>query len=164
MFASENTVNSEMSQQQPKSLPPEKEPGSSAADSAPATNRVAEPVAAYQVQQQPLNARQSAPPTHVVSGHHVPSEVWQFAVANELLPHLETAVRLVYESFSVVSKIRFEHAIDPEIANNSWITIEVVVPGTVAEVLTQMNKFDREMISQVPVEKGARICLAVGGL
>lgn len=73
-------------------------------------------------------------------------------------------MRLVYESFPIVSKIRFEHAIDPEIENNSWITIEVVGSGTVAEVLTQMNKFDREMISQVPVEKGARICLAVGGL
>gem|GEM_PF-4224549 len=34
------------------------------------------------------------------------------------------------------------------------------VSGTVEEVLAQMNRFDEEMIQQVPIEKGAKICLS----
>lgn len=94
----------------------------------------------------------------------VSTEVWKFATAHDLLPHLETAVRLVRECFPTVRKIEFKYVVDPEIANWSWIAIAIKVSGTVEVVLAQMNRFDDEMIKQVPIEKGAKICLAVGGL
>jgi hypothetical protein len=63
-----------------------------------------------------------------------------------------------------VRKIDFEYVIDPEVENNSWIDLAIKVSGTVEEILAQMNRFNNEMIKQVPIEKGAKICLGVGGL
>lgn len=132
---------------------------------AKSANRVAEPaVAAYTVARpKSAHKRQPSLPRRI-AGYHVSDEVWRFAVANALIPHLETAIRLVNECFPTVRKVDFRYVIDPEIEKNSWITIEIKVSGSVEEVLAQMNRFDDEMIKQVPVEKGAKICLGVGGL
>lgn len=128
-------------------------------------NRVAESVA-IQYGTRPATLINKAPRISVgrIAGYAVSTEVWQFAVANDLLPHLETAVRLVPACFPTVRQIDFEYVVDPEIANWSWITIAIKVSGTVEEVLAQMNRFDDEMIKQVPIDKGGKICLRVGGL
>ena len=126
-------------------------------------NRVAESVAIH-YGTRPATLRK-APRTSArqVAGYTVSTEVWKFAAAHDLLPHLETAVRLVRECFPTVRKIEFKYVVDPEIANWSWIAIAIKVSGTVEVVLAQMNRFDDEMIKQVPIEKGAKICLRVGG-
>jgi hypothetical protein len=126
--------------------------------------RVAEAVAAYSVVRPRSTYKRQPSLSRRIAGYSVSSEVWQFAVENDLIPHLETAIRLVRECFPAVRKVDFEYIIDPEVENNSWITIEIKLSGNVEEVLAQMNRFDDEMIKQVPIEKGAKICLGVGGL
>lgn len=127
-------------------------------------NRVAESVAIHYGTRPATLGKVPRASARQIAGYRVSTEVWKFAVANDLLPHLETAVRLVRECFPTVRKIDFEYVVDPEIANWSWIDLAIKVSGTVEEVLAQMNRFDDEMIKQVPIEKGAKICLAIGGL
>jgi hypothetical protein len=127
-------------------------------------NRVAESVAIHYGKRPATPGKVPRTSVRQIAGYAVSTEVWQFAVANDLLPHLETAVRLVRACFPTARKIDFEYVVDPEIENWSWITIAIKVSGTVEGVLVQMNCFDDEMIRQVPIEKGAKICLRVGGL
>lgn len=152
-----------MNAQRPNPKPSDDESASYERDKTFSASQVAEPMAAYHVQRQASTEKKTAPPARQIDGHQVSREVWQFAVANDLLPHLETAIRLVYDCFAAVKKIEFVNVIDPELKNNSWITIEAAVSGTVEEVLTQTNQFDREMIKHVPIEKGALICFVAGG-
>jgi hypothetical protein len=128
------------------------------------TTRVAESVAAYSVARPRSTYKRQPSLSRRVAGYTVSNEVWHFAVENDLIPHLETAVRLVQTCFPTVRKIDFEYVIDPEVENNSWIDLAIKVSGTVEEILAQMNRFNNEMIKQVPIEKGAKICLGVGGL
>jgi hypothetical protein len=131
---------------------------------AASTNRVAESVAAYSVARPRSTYKRRPSLPRRIAEHVVSDEVWQFAIVNNLIPHLETAIRLVHECFPTVRKVDLKYVIDPEVENNSWITIEIKVSGSVEGVLAQMNHFDDEMIKQVPIEKGAKICLGVGGL
>ncbi|MGH7596333.1 MAG: hypothetical protein ACREOI_08265 [bacterium] len=127
-------------------------------------NRVAESVAAYSVARPRSTYKRRPSLPRRIAGHVVTDEVWQFAIVNDLIPHLKTATRLVHECFPTVRKVEFLYVIDSEVENWSWITIAIKVSGTVEEVLAQMNRFDNEMIRQVPIEKGEKICLRVGGL
>lgn len=154
----------DMNVQRPKPQPLNEETGSSEQDLTPPANRVAEPTAAYHVHRHVSVEKKKALLTQQIGSLQVSKEAWQFAVVNDLLPHLETAVQLVYDCFASVKKIEFMYVIDPELENNSWITIEAAVSGAVDEVLAQMNRFDEEMLRRVPIEKGAMICLAIGGL
>jgi hypothetical protein len=130
-----------------------------------APSRVAEPATAVYSPTKPSAIKKSLrSPMKQIAGYDVSTEVWQFVVDNDLAPHLETAIRLVRACFPTVRKIDFEYVIDPEVKNNSWIDLAIKVSGTVEEVLTQMNRFDEEMIKLVPIEKGAKLCLSVGGL
>jgi len=127
-------------------------------------NRVAESVAIHYGARPATLDKASRISARRIAGYTVSNDVWQFAIANDLLPHLEAAVRLVRTCFPTVREIDFEYVVDPEIENWSWITIAIKVSGTVDEVLAQMNRFDDEMIKQVPIDKGGKICLRVGGL
>ncbi len=127
-------------------------------------NRVAESVAAYSAARLRSTYKRRPSSPRRIAGHAVSDEIWQFAIVNDLIPHLETAIRLVHECFPTVRKTEFLYVIDSEVENWSWITIAIKVSGTVEDVLAQMNRFDNEMIKQVPLEKGEKICLRVGGL
>jgi len=145
-----------------KNASPKPYPEGGKNDSEP--NRVAESVAVHYGTRPATPGKAPRTSARQIAGYAVSPEVWQFAVANDLLPHLETAVQLVRACFPTVRKIDFEYVVDPEIENWSWITIAIKVSGTVDEVLAQMNRFDDEMIKQVPIDKGGKICLRVGGL
>ena len=127
-------------------------------------SRVAEPVAIYHAPRRTAIARKSSSLGKHIGGYHASNEVWRFAVANDLIPHLERAIRLAREHFPSVRNVGLEYVIDPEIADNSWITIAIKDSGAVHEVLTQINRFDDEMINQTPASKRDKICLGVGGL
>ena len=62
-----------------------------------------------------------------IAGISAPNEVWRFAARNDLLAHLETAVRLAKECFKNVEGFHFTYDIDPEIENESYITIRATV-------------------------------------
>jgi hypothetical protein len=131
-----------------------------------AVTRVAEPATAVYTVAKPSPLRKSLRPITArhIAGYSVSDDVWQFAVANDLIPHLETAIRLVRACFPTARKTDFAYVIDHEIENNAWINVAIKVSGTVDEILAQMNRFDEEMIKHVPIEKGAKIYLAIGGL
>lgn len=121
--------------------------------------RVAESVAAYSVAT-PAKAykRQPSLPRRI-SGYLVPDEVWQFAVQNDLLAHLETAIRLVHECFATVNDVKLAYETDWEIENKNWIAIEIKTVGEIEDILAQYNRFTMQMVRQVPPDKGDKILL-----
>lgn len=117
----------------------------------PSTGKVAEAaVATYTV-------RPAAPytrtPSRTIAGIAASDEVWRFAVKNELIPHLETAVQVIRESFQKISDIRFAHEIDPEIENESWITIRAKVAGSLEELLREDWAYTQKIVRVIPINK-----------
>lgn len=90
---------------------------------------------------------------HQIAGVSVFDDVWRFATANDLIPHLEIAVRILFESFHEISKVRFAYEIDPEIENESWITIRAKVDGTLEELLHEDLAYTRAIVRAVPIDK-----------
>ncbi len=127
-----------------------------------AFSHVAEPVAAYSVAT-PTSTSLRKPhrvETKRIAGFAVSDEVWQFAAANDLVPHLETAIRLVHECFPTVSDIQLLYEIDWEIENRSYIVIEIKIAGTIPSLLEQYDRFTTQKIRQVPPEKREKIILS----
>jgi hypothetical protein len=122
--------------------------------------RIAEPAAAYAVAT-PISPRK---PRRVeekrIAGCAVSDEVWQFAAAHDLKPHLETAIRLVHECFPTVSDVQLLYQIDWEIENRSYIVIEIKITGSLPTLLEQYDRFTSQMVRQVPPEKGDKIILS----
>jgi hypothetical protein len=90
---------------------------------------------------------------HQIAGVSVSDDVWRFATANDLIPHLEIAVRILFESFHEISKVRFAYEIDPEIENESWIAIRAKVDGTFEELLHDDLAYTRAIVRAVPIDK-----------
>jgi len=127
-----------------------------------ALSHVAESVAAYSVAiptstplRKPWRVEEKK-----IAGYAVSDEVWQFTVANDLKPHLETAIRLVHECFLTVSDVRLLYEIDWEIENRSYIVIEIKITGTIPALLEQYDRFTMQKIRQVPPEKREKIVLS----
>ena len=95
-----------------------------------------------------------------IAGLVAPQEVWKFALTHELIPHLETAVRLVRECFPTVSAIRLLHQIDWDSENDSWVVVDTKITGTQEAILEQYDRFTTQMVRQVPPEKGGKIVLS----
>ncbi len=88
-----------------------------------------------------------------IAGILVSSEVWRFAAWNDLLAHLETAVRLAKECFWQIDGFHFTYDIDPEIENESYITIRANVQGTVEELLPQDWALTQALVRTLPRNK-----------
>lgn len=99
-----------------------------------------------------------------IAGVEMPDTVWQFVRKNALFPHLETALRLVHECFPSVKTIKLAYESDWEIENESWIAINIQVPGAVDNVLEQYLFFNRQITQQLPADKSDKILLGIGGL
>jgi hypothetical protein len=111
--------------------------------------KVAEGVATYAYT--PLKKTASVPPQ--IAGILISEEVWRFAVANEIVSHLETAVRLVRESFRKVIDVRFTHDIDQEIENDSWITLRAKVQGSLEDLVREHWAYMEAIVRAVPINK-----------
>ncbi len=122
--------------------------------------RVAEGIATYNAFKPRQAERKITAPAKQILEIPVSDEAWDFAVANALLPNLETAVRLVHDCFSAVAEIQLLHEADWEMENNSWITIAINVSGTTGQLLEQYHRFTAEMIKQVPPDKSDKILLS----
>jgi hypothetical protein len=125
-----------------------------------ASPRVAEPAAAYTVATPTSRKRPPRVEERRIAGYAVSDEVWRFAAANDLIPHLETAIRLVHECFPTVSDIQLLYEIDWEIENRSYIVIEIKIAGSIPSLLEQYDRFTMQMVMQVPPEKGEKIVLS----
>ncbi len=137
-------------------------PYPTAEDKDEALSQVAESAAAYSVATPTSTSFRK--PQRVeekrIAGYAVSDEVWQFAVANDLRPHLETAIRLVHECFPTASDIQLLYEIDWEIENRSYIVIEIKITGSIPSLLEQYDRFTTQMVKQVPPEKGEKIILS----
>jgi hypothetical protein len=119
--------------------------------------KVAEAVAPYVVSSTP-KPRVAA---RTIAGLAADNEVWAFVKANNLLPHLETAIRLAREIFADVREIRLSYEPDPEILFFNSVTIYVKAVGTVEELFEQEKRYTRAFIQAIPPEKRHQITLLV---
>lgn len=122
---------------------------------------IAEPAAAYSVATPASYRKSPRAEKKQIAGYAVSDDVWRFAVTNELIPHLETAVRLVHECFPAVSDVELLYEIDWEIENRSYIVIEIKIAGSIPAILEQYNRFTRQIIRQVPPDKRDKIILSI---
>jgi hypothetical protein len=118
--------------------------------------KVAEGVATYAYTPLPKTASVQ----HQIAGIAASEEVWRFAAANEIVSHLETAVRLVRESFQKVIDVRFTHDIDQEVDNESWITLRVQVQGSLEDLVRQHWTYTEAIVRAVPINKLPYISLS----
>lgn len=137
-------MNQEISK--PDSIP---KPYPESESSSEQVGKVAEGVATYTYT--PL--KKAASVQHQIAGIAVSEEVWRFAAANELIPCLETAERLIRELFPKVLGIRFTYEIDPEIDKESYIVIRAKVQGEFEELLQADWAYTKRITRLVPINK-----------
>jgi len=111
--------------------------------------KVAEGLATYAY----TPVKKPMPLQHQIAGVSVSDDVWRFAAVNDLIPHLEIVIRILFESFHEISKVRFAHEIDPEIENESWITIRAKIDGTLEELLHEDLAYTKAIVRAVPIDK-----------
>jgi hypothetical protein len=70
----------------------------------------------------------------------------------------------VHECFPSIKTIKLAYEFDWEIEDESWIAINIQVPGKVDKVLEQYLFFNRQIAQQIPPDKSDKILLGIGGL
>jgi len=100
-------------------------------------SKIAEPAVATYASSAPARTTKPMMKSRRIAGLEASNEVWDFAQKHQLVPHLETAVRLVKESFHDIRKIYLTFEPDPEIPSLDGIAVNVKVGGTLDEVMQQ---------------------------
>ena len=121
-------------------------------------DKVAESLAVYT----PTRRRTVSSAPRRIAGIATSEEVRRFAARNDLLAHLETAVRLVIECFLQIGKMSFTYDVDPEIENESWISIHADIQGTLEELLHQNLAYGKAIVRALPIHKLPLIRFAPG--
>lgn len=112
-------------------------------------NKIAEPLAVYTT----VHERKTTNVRRRLAGIPVADEVWRFAARNDLLAHLETAVRLAKECFKKIDQFGFSYDVDPEIENECWINLHARIKGTFDELLQEDSAYTRAMVRALPLDK-----------
>jgi hypothetical protein len=94
-----------------------------------------------------------------IAGLPASDQVWRFAQENALVPHVETAVRLVRELFKEIREIRLSHAPDPEIPGWESIVIDLVITGDLDALQDAYTHYTRAFINAVPNDARRKINL-----
>ncbi len=121
-------------------------------------DKAAESLAMYT----PTRRRTASSAPRRIAGIAASNEVWRFAARNDLLAHLETAVRLAKECFWQVGKLSFTYDIDPEIENEAWISIHADIQGSLDELLQQHLAYGKALVRVLPKAKLPLIRFAPG--
>lgn len=98
-------------------------------------------------------------PARTIAGLSADDEVWAFVKTHHLLPHLETAIRLVRETFLDVREIWLSYEPDPEIPKFHSIGIWVKARGAVEAVFEEEKKYIRAFNEAIPFEYRHQISL-----
>jgi len=101
------------------------------------------------------------PPARTIAGLSADDEVWAFVKANDLLPHLETAIQLARKSFLDVREMWLSYEPDPELPKFNSVVIWAKARGMVEELFEQEKKYIRAFNSVVPYESSYKIALLV---
>jgi hypothetical protein len=128
--------------------------------SATQLDKVAEAVAAPYLTRTEIERetsyRQLAP--RYIAGLLASDEIWRLAKEKELVPHIETAVRLEREHFKETREITLTYLPDPEISHWETIAVNLYVTGTLDELLQADQKYTRAFTTIIPDEKQFNIC------
>lgn len=121
-------------------------------------SKAAEAVAGYVTSPSTIT-KKMATERRRIAGLEASDEVWDFAHQHQLVPHLETAVRLAKESFHDPRTIDLTFEPDPEIPTLDGIGIHVKAGGTLEELLQQDRVFALRLVQEVPNEFRGMISL-----
>lgn len=121
-------------------------------------SKVAEPVVSYTISPTAATATLAAKSRHI-AGLDASDEVWEFAQKYRLAPHLETAVRLVKESFHDIRAMHFAFDPDPEEPSLDGIIIHIKVGGAMEEWNNQYKAYALRFIDETPNDVRGKICL-----
>ncbi|MDZ7359754.1 MAG: hypothetical protein ONB46_03365 [candidate division KSB1 bacterium] len=118
---------------------------------------MAEGVATYTARSTP-KPRAAA---RTIAGLAADDEVWAFVKANDLWPHLQTAILLVRETFFDVREMKLSYEPDPELPFFNSVVINVKSKGTVEKVFEQEQNYTRAFVEAISFEKRHQIGLLV---
>lgn len=99
------------------------------------------------------------PPTRMIAGLAADDEVWSFVRANDLLPHLETAIQLTRKIFPTLRELTLAYEPDPELPFFNAIIIYARATGTVEALFEQETSYIRSFIRDIPYEQSHRIVM-----
>lgn len=120
--------------------------------------KVSEPVAAYVISP-PADTAAVATKSRRIAGLEASDEVWEFAQKHRLVTHLETAVRLVKESFRDIRTMYLAFDPDPEEPSLDGIIIQIKVGGLMDEWNEQYKAYALRFLDEIPNDVRSRICL-----
>jgi hypothetical protein len=95
-----------------------------------------------------------------IAGLEASDEVWEFAQKHQLVPHLETAVRIARESLDNPRALSLTFEPDPEIPSLHGIGINAKISSrNLDDWERQYQAFDQRFAQEVPREFHLKICL-----
>lgn len=101
---------------------------------------------------------------HRIGGLEANDEVWQFAQAHGLIPHLETSIRLARETLHDQRGLYLTFNPDPEIPSLHGLGIHAKMGTTDLEAWErQYRAFDKRFDKEVPDEVQIKISLLLEG-
>ncbi len=121
-------------------------------------SKVAEPVASY-APSVATSVTQSKLKSRRLAGLDASDEVWNFAQRHQLAPHLETAVRLVKESFKNIRTMYLRFDPDPEEPKLDGLIIHMTIGGPREEWESQYKAYALRFIKEIPNDIRSKICL-----
>jgi len=121
-------------------------------------SQVAESVASYAISPAAATATLAAK-SRRIAGLEASDEVWGFAQKHRLAPHLETAVRLVKESFQDIRTLALAFDPDPEEPNLDGIIIHITIGGPIEEWKKQYKIYALKFLEEIPNDVRSKICL-----
>ncbi len=124
-------------------------------------SKVAEAVASYTVSPSAI-ARTPVAKSRCIAGLEATDDVWEFAQKHQLVPHLETAIRLVRESFHDIRTIYLTFDPDPEIPSLDGVVIHARAGGALEDLVQQDRAFALRFVQEVPNEVRGKISLFLG--
>ncbi len=127
----------------------------------PESGKISDSVATYTATPSTKSWKPAAA-THRIGGLEASDEVWQFAREHQLIPHLETSIRLARETFRDRRGIRLSFDSDPEIPSLDGIGIRVKAKGSLEDLLQQDRAFQERFLNEIPRDYHGKICLFVG--
>jgi len=122
-------------------------------------SKVAEPVASYATSAsasaiKPIASRRR------IAGLDASDEVWDFAQTHQLVPHLETAIRLAKESLDNPQGVYLTYEPDPEIPRLHGIGINARISSdNLDDWERQYRAFQQRFLREIPKEVQHQICL-----
>lgn len=117
--------------------------------------KVAEGVATYTA----LSTPKPRVTARTIAGLAADDEVWAFVKANNLLVHLETAIRLARETLPTLREMKLAYEPDPESSFFNAVVIYVKAVGTVEELFEQENRYISAYGRYIPRELSQKMVM-----